>query len=144
MYTLCWGYTDLSARFPELDDAISLIESDAQSVADWAARNGPELNKRKTKAMIKGSLQYTAGINPDTTRKIKINGTKIYHVSSAKNLGINVTSMLNWKPHVSGILGKVFGALGTFCFHRKALSYRLKMQLVKLLYLKSKKYVEKS
>ena len=82
--------------FPsELDDAISLIESDAQSVADWAARNGLELSECKTKAMIMGSLQCTAGINPESTRKIKINRTEIDYVSSAKNLGVNVTSTLN-------------------------------------------------
>ena len=47
--------------FPsELDDAISLIERDAQSAADGAARNGLELNEEKPKSMIMGSLQYTS------------------------------------------------------------------------------------
>ena len=93
--------------FPsELDDAISLIESDAQSVADWATRNGLGLNERKTKAKIMGSLQYTAGITPESTRKIKINRTEIDYVSSSKNLGVNVTSTLNWQPHISGLLGR--------------------------------------
>ena len=115
----------LHAFSSELDDVISLIESDAQSVV--------ELNERKTKAMIMGSLQYTAGINPESTRKIKINCTEIDYVSSAKDLGVNVTSTLNWQPHDCGLHGKVYGALGTLRFHHKALSFNFRLQLVKSL-----------
>ena len=57
--------------FPdELDDAISLIEQDAQAVVDWAVRNGLKLNERMTKAMILGRMQYIASINLETTRRI--------------------------------------------------------------------------
>ena len=116
----------LHAFSSELDDVISLIESDAQSVV--------ELNERKTKAMIMGNLQYTTGINPESTRKIKINCTEIDYVSSAKDLnGVNVTSTLNWQPHISGLLGKVYGALGTLRFYHKALSFNFRLQLVKSL-----------
>lgn len=44
-----------------------------------------------------------------------------------------VTSTINWLPHISGLLGKVYDALSTLCFHRKALSYRVRLTLVKLL-----------
>ena len=60
----CTQYADdtqiyLHAYSSDLDKAITLIKQDAQAVAAWALRNGLELNARKTKAMIVGSMQYT-------------------------------------------------------------------------------------
>ena len=125
----------LHAFSDKLDDAISLIEQDVQTVADWAVRNGLQLNERKTKAIILGSMQYIAPINLETTRRIKINGTPIEYISSAKNLGITITDTLNWQPHITSLLGKVYGALNTLRFHRNALSFRFRIQLVRTLVL---------
>ena len=99
----------------------------------WALRNGLELNTRKTKAMIVGSMQYIACINLQTICKMKVNGTPIEFVSSAKNLGFTSTDTLNWQPLINSLLGKVYSALSTLCFHKSALSSGLRTQLVKTL-----------
>ena len=78
--------------------------------------------------MILGSMQYIACINPQTTRKIRINGTPIKYASSVENLGVTITDTLNWQPHINSLLGKVYSALSTLRFHKSALSSSLRTQ----------------
>ena len=55
----------------KLDDALGLDERDAQAIADWALKNGLELNTKKTQVIILGSAHYTSSII-DLTRLRKI------------------------------------------------------------------------
>ena len=46
-----------SFTLEQIDAGIAHMQYNAQAVADWATDNGLELNIKKTKVMILGSLQ---------------------------------------------------------------------------------------
>ena len=48
-----------------MNEAIARVQADAQAVSDWAQANGLELNEKKTKVMIIGSIPYFALIDVD-------------------------------------------------------------------------------
>ena len=114
---------------------IANIQSDAQSVANWALLNGLELNLKKTKVMVIGSSSYITSIDFASLPLITVNNTAIEYVHLFKNLGVHITSTLNWKPQVDHILKKVYSSLGSLKFYRTSLSTSLRIQLTKSLIL---------
>ena len=54
-----------SFELERMDASIAHMQLNAQSVADWASENGLELNIKKIKVMIFGSLQYLSQLYPN-------------------------------------------------------------------------------
>ena len=112
--------------FPsEILHGISVIQRDAQAVADWAEQNGLELNLKKSKVMILGSEAYIMSnqLNVNNLPCIHINNNPLQYVNLFKNLGLWITPTLDWKAHVEHILKKVHSSLGSLHFYRKSLSF---------------------
>ena len=119
----------------QIQQGIATIQSDTQSVATWALQNGLELNQKKIKVMVIGSLPYIISIDFASLPPITVNNIDIEYVHLFKNLGVHITSTLNWKPQVGHILKKVYSSLGSLKFDRKSLSTSLRIQLTKSLIL---------
>ena len=119
--------------FPsEILHGISVIQRDAQAVADWAEQNGLELNLKKSKVMLLGSEAYilSGPLNVNNLPCIHINDNPLQYVNLFKNLGLWITPTLDWKAYVELILKKVHSSLGSLHFYRKSLSFTLKKQLI--------------
>ena len=85
-------------------------------------QNGLELNIKKTKVMIFGSLQYltTLSKRPQPLPQIQINDIPLPYFEIVKNLAIIMTRTLNWQPQVTAITNKVFPTLSSLKFHKIA------------------------
>ena len=78
----------------KLNDALGLVERDAQAVADWAWNNGLELNTKKTQVIILGSAHYTSSIDLTRLRKICMNNMPLSLTTEVKNLGVKMNQTL--------------------------------------------------
>ena len=118
-----------------MDAGIAHMQLNAQSVADWATENGLELNIKKTKVMIFGSLQYltTLSKRAQPIAQIKINGITLPYVETVKNLGMLMTASLNWQPRIASITNKIYSTLSSLKFHRKSLSQTFSKNLIQTL-----------
>ena len=117
----------------KLDNALTLVERDAQAVSDWAETNGLELNAKKTQVIILGSSPYVSAINLANLRKITINHTPLGYATEVKNLGVIMNQTVDWNLHVAKVQSKVYSSLAALRFHRRSMSFALKTQLIKSL-----------
>ncbi len=91
--TVTWECCHVSGR----DSRLQVIANDADS---WSDRNGMQLNVDKTKEMIVSFSRKhpSEGIPPLT-----IGGAEIERITSAKVLGVVVSSNLSWQAHIDYI-----------------------------------------
>lgn len=125
----------LQCKREDLQDCISRITQDANSVAEWANQNGIQLNAQKTTGIVFGSVQNLMRLDVDSLPPIILNGVRIPFVKSAKNLGVKIADDLSWNSHVSSICSRVHGVLNRLRFRTYYLSSSLKKQLVAALIL---------
>ena len=71
-------------RAADIHAAIVRVQPDAQAVADWATAIGLELNEKKTKVMLMGSVPHKAPIDMNSLPPVVINGTNIKYVDRVK------------------------------------------------------------
>ena len=97
----------LTIQAPE--DA-TLLQQDLDTLSSWSRKWMMELNPRKCHA-ITVTRKKTRFIH-----QYSLNGEILDSVSSAKYLGVTITSDLNWKQHISNICQK---ANNTLAFLRR-------------------------
>ena len=102
------------------------------SAQNWAELNSLELNLKNSKVMLLGSEACIASniLTISNLPPIIINNNPLPHVNLIKNLGLWITSTLDWKAHVEHILEKVHSSLDSLHFYRKSLSFSFKKQLI--------------
>ena len=86
----------------------SYLQSDANTVQEWANCNHMFLNHSKCKFMLI-SRKWNRMNNPPA---ITINGQMLETVSTFKYLGLLLTSNLSWSKHIEGICTKTKKILG--------------------------------
>ena len=69
-------------------------------IQEWMAANRLCLNADKTQVMWLGSRQRLAKVSDDP---IDIDGVKINHTETAKNLGVIFDRELTLKPHLNSV-----------------------------------------
>ena len=118
--------------FPtDINEGIAALSRDA--TANRASAHGLELNVDKTKVMILGSQIYTSRLDHSTIPKVTVNGRELPYEVEVKNLGVCITPTLNWAPHVSQCLRKIYDALYTLKFFKHALTRSVRKNLVESL-----------
>jgi hypothetical protein len=78
----------------------SIMQQEIDSVDSWSSLNHMNINTKKTKEMLLGSITK----NPPPL--LQLNGQPIERVSSYKLLGLQVTDTLKWNEHVSSLCSK--------------------------------------
>ena len=73
----------------------SIMQQAINSVDSWSSQNHMNINTKKTKEMLIGSIQK----NPPPL--LQIDGQSVERVTSYKLLGLQVTESLQWNEHVS-------------------------------------------
>ena len=92
-HSLCRKYADdtqiyLHIALTQINELIVRVQADAQAVAVWPQANGLELNEKKTKFMIIGSIPYFASIDVDRLQEIVIDRTSLQYVDKEKTLAL--------------------------------------------------------
>ena len=93
--------------------AISLTNTVAGNVNDFAENNHMKLNPKKCKEMVINPLEYNATV----LRPIDIGNTTIEKIRKNKRLGV---ILIKWKEHVAYIYGRACKRLYSLRILRKA------------------------
>lgn len=82
--------------------AIAIIGEDIVAIERWVALNDLRLNAKKPKAMLLGSARY---VNAISTANIALylHNAQVKFTDTVCNLGLNITSNLNWTDQVRSI-----------------------------------------
>ncbi|KAJ2938044.1 hypothetical protein O0L34_g14498 [Tuta absoluta] len=96
-----------------LPGAIDITNRDLESISDWSRSYGLKVNPTKTQTIIIGSQWYVSRINHASLPQITFDGIPIPFSQKVKNLGVIFDECFSWKPHVSEVSRKVFGAYGS-------------------------------
>ena len=115
----------LQCRRKDIPVIVQRLSSEAENVADWAARYDLELNFSKNVAIIFGSDQILMRIDVPALLQIVIRGHNVKFASSIKNLGLTLTSNLSWNAQISHITSRVHGELKRLRFRAYFLSENL-------------------
>ena len=86
---------------------ISELQSDINVINDWFSNNHLTANASKTKVMVISTKH-----NPFPDLNLTLNGVCIERVTSAKFLGIHLSSKLSWNAHVDAICKKARKMIG--------------------------------
>ena len=78
----------------------SIMQQAINSVDSWSSQNHMNINTKKTKEMLIGSIQK----NPPPL--LQIDGQPVERVTSYKLLGLQVTDSLQWNEHVSSLCSR--------------------------------------
>lgn len=93
--------------FPnDIDIAITRLNEDLQSIAQWSTNNSLLLNPSKTKLMIFGSRQQLATIKP--TINVSLLGRVVERVHVLKNLGLIMDSELRFENQIANSVRECF------------------------------------
>ncbi|XP_044593197.1 uncharacterized protein LOC123271009 [Cotesia glomerata] len=114
----------------QLQEAVRQVNSDAQSVADWAKKHGLEINLSKTKAMILGSNSKLRQLSNFDLPPIAIDGVIIPYVDTTKCLGLHISRNLSWNHHVQQVVSKVNSALHSLKVRKNIFSTDIRKFLV--------------
>nr|XP_046468059.1 uncharacterized protein LOC124212225 [Neodiprion pinetum] len=113
-----------------ITEAITKLNLDAKSVADWARTNGLKLNVSKTKAIILGSSAYVEQLKHQSKPLIIIDGKAVPFVDTVRNLGVHISADLSWNGHVAQVSRKVYASLYRLKHRGDMLSPQVKAMLV--------------
>ena len=117
----------------DIEAGIQRVSQDAQATADWATENELKINLAKSKVMILGSDKYIKNLDLSSLPPISVNGINLEYVSEAKNLGITLSSTLDFVTHSKTVVSKVHRSLFSLNHFRHSLSKQLRVQLVQSL-----------
>lgn len=122
----------ISANKIELNDLITKINTDLQSIDLWCTNNGLKLNPGKTKAICIGSNKVKKSLNINDI-KIKINNHIITLSELVTSLGVVIDEELNFEAHVNKIIKNVYLKLRTIYRLKSGLDVKTKLKLIQTL-----------
>ena len=93
-------------KLKNLQNCIEKLESNLQTVSDWALQNSLVFNDDKTKYLLFSSLQLSKRQNlsqPDKCKLIPIN-QHVERLNSTKILDVHFDENLTWITHVNNLI----------------------------------------
>ena len=93
-------------KLKNLQNCIEKLESNLQTVSDWALQNSLVFNDDKTKYMLFSSIQLSKRHNLSQTDKCKLihNNKPVETLNSTKILGVDFDENLTWITHVNNLI----------------------------------------
>lgn len=100
----------LSFPVEKLEEMLTLIRNDIDSIFRWCTNNSLTLNASKTNAIILGNRVFLDRIPSDLTL-IATSFGDVPLVNTVRNLGVLMDSQLTWEPHVNATIKKINSVL---------------------------------
>lgn len=110
-----------------INQSLSLINEDLNSIHKWASRNKLNLNPSKTKCLI----IYKRPFPHDNLHRLVINSTPIEYVDSATNLGFIFNNTLSWNTHVNKAICKTIFKLRTLWNTQHLIPMKVRLLIAK-------------
>lgn len=137
-YVICKLFVDdmdfyESCTLSELPNLIRNINRDLETVIHWAKEVGISVNPTKTVAMIFGTPKKVEQLKNLDYPSIIVDNIVVPFTSSARNLGIILSSDLTWNDHISKIISQVNGILQGLYRRSSCLPRSIKINLIKSL-----------
>lgn len=118
LFKLFFDDVDISQHcyITELNETIRSLNHGIANTVNWSKKAGITINLNKAKATVLGSTQNFRKIKClDLLLIIIIMDNKVIpFVKSCRNLGVDISSDLMWKNHISKIASKINAALSNF------------------------------
>ena len=89
-----------------LQNCIEKLQSNLQTVSDWALQNSLVFDDDKTKYMLFSSIQLSKrhNLNPPDKCKLIHNNEPVERLNSTKILGVHFNENLAWTTHVNNLI----------------------------------------
>jgi len=121
--------------FPsDINDLLSKIQVDIDSVSLWARRHGLSLNSNKCCVFLAGHSKFVNSINYESlTNVLSLNGVRLPIKSEVKCLGVTLSSKLSWSPQTTLLCNKVFSILHLLKRRKEIIPVSVRIRLIKAL-----------
>lgn len=86
-----------------LQNGISSINEEINSIINWADSNGLTLNPAKTQAIIFGTARYINAIDLENLPSISIGEAMVQLSKQVRYLGVTISNTLSWNSHVGNV-----------------------------------------
>ena len=123
--------TSLSYATDSLGELESVINSELESLKTWLVKNKLSLNIAKTEFMTIGSRQRIGVTHDNMT--IKLDGSEIKKVETAKSSGVHIDKHLSWSVHIEKITKKIASAIGALKRVRSFITTKTAVQVYQAL-----------
>lgn len=117
----------------ELASIVDKVNIDLAAVSEWAVRHGLKINETKSKAIIIGYTRLVSRVDFSHGPFVVINGRQLNYSRSVRNLGLLLTSTLDWTDHVNETCNRVFAGIHSLKRIRSLVPLSVRVMLVKTL-----------
>ena len=129
-------------KLKNLQNCIEKLESNLQTVSDWALQNSLVFNDDKTKYMLFSSIQLSKrhNLNPPDKCKLIHNNEPVERLNSTKILGVHFDENLTWITHVNNLIKSSHATLRSLRLFKRFIPYKVRKTLAESLILSNLKY----
>ena len=129
-------------KLKNLQNCIEKLESNLQTVLDWALQNSLVFNDDKRKYMLFSSIQQSERHNLSQPDKCKLihNNEPVERLNSTKILGVHFDENLTWITHVNNLIKSSHATLRSLRLFKRFIPYKVRKTLAETLILSNLKY----
>ena len=125
-----------------LQNCIEKLQSNQQTVSDWALQNSLVFDDDKTKYILYSSIQLSKRHNLSPPDKCKLihNNEPVERLNSTKILGVHFDENLTWITHVNNLIKSSHATLRSLRLFKRFIPYKVRKTLAETLILSNLKY----
>ena len=129
-------------KLKNLQNCIEKLESNLQTVSDWALQNSLVFNDDKTKYLLFSSIQLSKRHNLSQPDKCKLihNNEPVERLNSTKILGVHFDENLTWITHVNNLIKSSHATLRSLRRFKRFTPYKVRKTLAETLILSNLRY----
>ena len=129
-------------KLKNLQNCIEKLESDLQTVSDWALQNSLVFNDGKTKYLLFLSIQLSKRYNLSQPDKCKLihNNEPVERLNSTKFLGVHFDENLTWITQVNNLIKLSHAKLRNMRLFKRFTPYKVRKTLAETLILSNLRY----
>lgn len=125
----------VSTSVEQIAEAVERLNSELNVVCGWSKDHGLLVNASKSQIIVIGNSRQISKLDYPSLPPVIFDGSALPYSHTVKNLGIIMDSNLSWKPQVSAVSKKVFGAYGSLKRWKNLLPVKTKILLANTLLL---------
>ena len=129
-------------KLKNLQNCIEKLESDLQTVSDWALQNSLVFNDDKTKYRLYSSIRLSKRYSLSQADKCKLilNNEPVERLNSTKILGVHFDKNLTWITHVNNLIKSCHATLRSLRLFKRFTPYKVRKTLAETFILSNLRY----